>query len=387
MCSIKIKSLSLFLLLYGLISAQISTEEEVITSALMHYPSVQVSDQRVLYHKALERTAFNPAQPQATIEAPGDVGPGFEIQQQFDFPGVYRSQSRLLKRQTLLAGEAADLTRIELRRSVRLAFLDAQVAEASILLLSKQDSIWQEIARSSQRHFDAGEINKAELLFAQTQAGQVSNQIARSGTEAEIALAQLSMLAGQQIQSTTPLRILLDVISDSTQSFYFEDYVTAQAKVAESEIAVQKSERYPGIIVGYLRVPELDTDFRTRFKAGITVPIWQGQYKGQIAAARAASDQTRAEVELQRTQAQTMYQQLLKTLVQSRTALAWYIETALPMTDAFLETSIRLFDAGETNNIMLLRSISDALDTQSQYLEEVRRHNRALIDLDFLTGR
>jgi cobalt-zinc-cadmium resistance protein CzcA len=373
--------------LYGTASiAQPTTEAQAIDLALRHYPTVQLAEQNVLRHQAMERTAFNPPQPQATIEAPGDIGIGFEVVQEFDFPGVYHTRSRLLKSETGLATQGATLTRLDLKRIVRLAFLEVQTAQATTRLFSRQDSLWRDIARTSQRLFDGGEINKSELLFATTHAGQMTNALAKSQVAAENVKTQLSMFTGTQVALVSPLVKALDTVTDTEQPFYFEPYLRAREKVVQSEVAALRSERYPGLIFGYLHVPDLDTDYRTRFKAGITVPIWQGQYQGKINAAKISLNQTQTETALQRNQAQTARVQLLKTLGQTRNTLDWFEQSALSQTEDLIQTSMRLYEAGETDYILMLRNISDALELQKEYVEELKRHNQTIIELDYLMG-
>jgi hypothetical protein len=47
---------------------------------------------------------------------------------------------------------------------------------------------------------------------------------------------------------------------------------------------------------------------------------------------------------------------------------------------------MRLYEAGETDYILMLRNISDALELQKEYVEELKRHNQTIIELDYLMG-
>ncbi|MDQ3017392.1 MAG: hypothetical protein M3R25_11825, partial [Bacteroidota bacterium] len=79
MLSIK-KSVCLFLFLATAMSmtAQVVSEQAVIEGALSTYPSIRLADLEVQKQKALERTAFNPAQPSFTVETPSDMGIAYE---------------------------------------------------------------------------------------------------------------------------------------------------------------------------------------------------------------------------------------------------------------------------------------------------------------------
>ena len=44
----------------------------------------------------------------------------------------------------------------------------------------------------------------------------------------------------------------------------------------------------------------------------------------------------------------------------------------------------RLYDAGEVDYALTLRNIADAFSLNTQYLETLEMHNRAVIELEFL---
>ena len=151
------------------IICQVATEDEVIRQALDYYPSVKIANLETERRKALEKTAFNPEQPQFEIETPSDIGLAFEVEQKFAFPTIYTKRKKWLRSQTELASEIAAITKDELKRDVRIAFLDVQIAQRQFDYFSTQDSLWKQIVNNSQRLYDAGEINKADLVFAQKQ--------------------------------------------------------------------------------------------------------------------------------------------------------------------------------------------------------------------------
>ncbi len=189
------------------------------------------------------------------------------------------------------------------------------------------------------------------------------------------------------MDEVTTLERLPLIQIDTTQEFYFDPYFAERNTVAARALAVERAERLPGLIVGYLRVPELDTDYRSRFNAGLTIPIWQGQYQSQVDAAKIAQDQVMTQYTLQQQQGRATQQQLYQTLIQTNDALNWYEQTALPQSNELITTYQRLFEGGEVDYTLALRNIADAMEIYQQYIETLTRHNRAIISLEFLHGR
>src|SRR5688500_19437390 len=95
---------------------QVVSEEEAIRLAVANYPSIKIVDARIRQQSALQKTAFNPEQPEFIIETPTDFGLGYEVEQRFDFPTLYTSRSKWLKSQTRLVEQEAFLSRNDLIR-------------------------------------------------------------------------------------------------------------------------------------------------------------------------------------------------------------------------------------------------------------------------------
>lgn len=367
--------------------AQPMTEHTALRQALEKYPGMQIAEQQLQIQRAMQRSAFNPNQPQLTFEFPNDVGLAFEFQQQFDFPGVYTARSKWLKAQSQQQAAAANITRLELIRDVRLAYLEAQASQELTRIITAQDSLWRHIEHSAQRLYDAGEINKADVLFALRQTGIVGNLLSQAYTDMINARTNLAVYVATRVDDVTPIQRLPVTEVDTTPQFYFDQFFGTGITVAERALAVEKAERLPGLIVGYLRVPEIDTDYRSRFNAGLTIPIWQGQYQSQVDAAKIAQDQLNTRYTLQQQQARATQLQLYETLMQTTTALDWYEQIALPQSNELISTYQRLFEGGETDYTLALRNIADALEIYQQYIEALTRHNSAIITLEFLRGR
>lgn len=369
------------------IHAQPLTEQTAVMKALEMYPGMQIADQQLQMQRAMQRSAFNPNQPQLTFEFPNDIGLAFEFQQQFDFPGVYTSRAKWLKAQTQQQAVATNITRLELIRDVRLSFLEAQASQEMMQILNQQDSLWRSLENSAQRLYDGGQINKADVLFSSRQTGIVGNLLSQAQTESVNARTNLALYTGTKVDEVTTLERLPLIQIDTTQEFYFDPYFAERNTVAARALAVERAERLPGLIVGYLRVPELDTDYRSRFNAGLTIPIWQGQYQSQVDAAKIAQDQVMTQYTLQQQQGRATQQQLYQTLIQTNDALNWYEQTALPQSNELITTYQRLFEGGEVDYTLALRNIADAMEIYQQYIETLTRHNRAIISLEFLHGR
>jgi cobalt-zinc-cadmium resistance protein CzcA len=368
-------------------NAQSFTEQDAIKSAMTRHPSMQIADMEVRMQRALEKSAFNPEQPELAFEFPTDVGLSFDLRQTFDFPSVYSARKNWLKAQTNEQEQRAGISRYELMRDVRLAYLKAQIAIARKQILAVQDSLWNSMDSISLRLYAGGHINKADELYSSKQAGLMHQSYLNAQAIEQNALSELALFTYQRTASLEPLARRLFSIPDTTGSYYFESLFTSQESSATKELDVHRAQRLPDLIVGYLRVPEIDTDYRSRFNAGVTIPIWQGQYKAEVDRTKIALDKLHAEEALWKKNADVMTQQLLRIWNQTGQSLDWYENSGLPQSDELVSAYQRLYGGGEVDYALTLRNIAEAVEIHLSYLETLERHNEAVIGLEYLFGK
>lgn len=365
--------------------AQITSEERVIELTLANYPAMKVADLKVQQQKALEKTSFNPEQPQLIVETPTDFGLGYEVEQEIDFPLVYTRRSKWLKSETRVAEQSALIARNELIRVVRLAYLDAQIARELHRYHTSQDSLWEIIVQRSDRLYEGGEISKADQLFSQKQKGVNDLLLMYARVDWVNKLEILNTYTGLSDIEVEEIRQLFP--KDTVQApFYFEGYLNNSLDAASNEANVWRASRWPGLLVGFTRETEFETDYRYRFKAGITVPIWQGQYTGEINALKKEIEMLNVERDLRMKEAKLEALTWNRKLTQAELAIGSYQLIGKPRIDELNSIYNRLYEGGEMDFIQTLRNIADLSSIYPEHLEIIRLYNQAVIELDFLHG-
>ena len=157
-------------------------------------------------------------------------------------------------------------------------------------------------------------------------------------------------------------------------------------EVSQRELKVQKTSLLPSVTGGLLFPTTNDYTNFLGYQVGINIPIWVRQNKSRIAAANAGIEIARANQQnaLQSLQNQLFISQV--NLQKERASLRYFNTIALVQSDQIIETSRRLFDAGEIGYIESLRNITSAFETRINYLETLRNHNLAVLQINYLTG-
>lgn len=363
------------------------TPNEAVETALKNSPAVKASGLAVRQNEQLVRSARNIPNPDITLDSPSGNFYTLGVQQNFRFPTIYIQQTKLQQQQVILAQKEQAITVNDLKFRVRKAYLDIQFAEFYLRQVQDQDSVFAQISKAAQRNFDAGTIDKLALIFAQTQAADLHNQVAMATQELMMAKKQLAIFIGISDFKVLPLEMASDVVAaaGTTQNPLIE--VAKQVElINQKSVEVEKANALPGFMVGYYNQGARETNLGLRWRLGVTIPLWSGQYKSRITAARTGQEAAR-----QRTESQT---QLISAGLQTaqggatklRNSLTFYETIALRQADDIINIARRFFQSGQSDYINFLRTANDAYAIKLRYAETLRNYNQSILTINYLNG-
>ncbi len=374
---------------------QMLTESGAVSRALANNRNIHAASLQVKQQQQLLKSAINLPNPEFFWESPtGNFYTG-SIIQSIEFPTVYGNQYRIQKQQIDVAQKEKEITQAELKYRVKVLYLDAQFAESLVNQLYIQDTLYEKIKLSAIRQFNAGQIDYLQQTFAETQYGEIHNLYLQSITREKAFKAQLQWITGfNDAVTVTPLVIN----ASQTQISFIPDSLSLlsnptvqllqqQQVVAEKNIALQKSKALPGLAFGYFNQGERDTKWSNRFRFGITIPLWFGQYISNISAAK-----TEQQVILSKQEGlqQELSAQVINVNSEMQTnwqSVQYYQQTGLQKAQEVITISQRFFVSGEIDYISLMRNTNDAYSIYQKYLEAIRNYNLSVINYQYLIGQ
>jgi len=378
-----------FIFLFVIGQAQtVLTKDDAVKLALNNQRILKAPNLTIQQQQQLLRGSTGLDNPQLTAEAspyePLLVG----VEQNFSLPGVYRNRKALQNERIRLAQLQLQGSQYDLKREVRLSFLQLQFFIARVRLLTYQDSIYQAIKTSSKRFFDAGQINKLEELQATTQADAVRNELQRASADLSAEKQIFSFYTGYADSiSVESIETYVFVSSNDTAINNIQQQILQQQiAIGQKEVQVERSLLSPGISAGVLFPTTKDYARPLGYQVGLSIPIWRKQNRSRIAAAQTAVDIARAQQELEQERLAAQYRQALMAYQRELQSLTYFNSTALPQAREIMETSQRLFEGGELNYIESLRNLQTAFDIFVNHLETRRTYNESVINLAFLNG-
>ena len=375
-------------------SQKITSEADAVSLAVKNSRNISAAGLSVLQQKQLLKSSYNLPNPEVFIESPtGNFYTG-SITQSTEFPTVYPKQYQLQKQRIGLAEKEKSLTENEVKFKVKQMYLLLQYSAALQQQLYLQDTVYERISKAASRQFDAGQIDYLQKIFTETQYGEIHNQYLQTQLTNSNQQSQLQYLTGlQEIFMATPLNtnpvIDFTVPNDST-AFTANpsiQIINQAGMIAQKNIALQKAKALPGLAFGYFNQGERSTPIGNRFRFGFTVPLWFGQYKSNINAAK-------TEWEINKQKATGLQQQLSVQLMQAQNELAiysqslkYYQSTGIKKANEIISTARRFFESGQNDYINYLRNINDAYSIQLKYLEAIRNYNQSILSIKYLTGK
>lgn len=310
-------------------------------------------------------------------------------------PGVYSSRKQVQRQRIRLSELLLRLNTVEINRLVQNTYSEVQYQQARVDLLRQQDSLYQAIKNAAQRNFQAGQINKLEELFAVNEANNVRNELERSEFELQGQKNALSFITNLQenfvVEQLKPFpvdstgNVVVDSIPASLQLQVYEQ----QVSISRGDLKNERAEQLPQITAGPLfglQPPHGEGNKRVGFRVGLSIPLWLGQNRARINSAQLAVQQAEAERDRERQRLNREYQLALFNFKREQKSLMYFSTVALEQADQIIQTASRLFAAGETSYIELLRNIISAFENKMTYLETVRNYNQAVIELTYLTA-
>lgn len=364
------------------------TQDEAVQAATGNQRNLRAANLSAQQQVQLLNSAVQLQSPQLFVEASPYEGTVVGAQQTLSLPSVYQNRKSLQAQRLKLAQLQLLGSGYELKRDVRLSYLQLQYLRERERILQYQDSIYSAIKAASKRFFEAGQINKLEELQATSQADKVKNDLFRLLVEIrgeeQIFVFYTNIKGSFAVEALQNYNVI--PLQDTTISNIQLQVLQQQIDVSQRALAVEKAELLPQFQGGVLFPTTTDYERPVGYQLGVTIPIWRKQNRSRIQAAQTGIEIARAQQELEQQKLNAQYRQALFNLQKEGQSLAYFNNTALPQARAIIETSQRLFSGGELNYIESLRNLQTAFDIFFNHVEAHKAYNEAVIQLSYLNG-
>lgn len=354
-----------------------SMKEEVNSSDALTGSAYDFDKTEVYYHYDQNNLALN--------NEPIKV---FGVQQNFNFPTVYVSQHKALKKELQLQQAKSDLLQNQVAQRVMLQVNQIQYASRKEAIYKSLDSLYRNFAHAASRRFELGETNYLEKITAATKQREIEIQWQAALKEKETAYAGLYELV--QVDKATrladeDLKKLMVAEQDSTANAGLAVYQSMQ-DLSEQQYKLQKQQLLPSISVSYFQGTNSGLDYSLHgYQIGLGIPLLFSGDKARIKAAKYKSLSAGYELQSYQSRLSTYTETLMKQLQKQQMQLDYYEQEGNRLTEEIIKTAEGSYKNGEIDFFQYIQSMETALKTRLGYLEALHEYNKIVIAINYLT--
>ena len=225
----------------------------------------------------------------------------FGITQSINFPTVYSKQKALLTATWQSSVMQAKLKEKELIKEVSNVYYLLYYLFEKEKILVRSDSIYSDFLIKANLNFKIGESNILEKITAETQSGQIANQLNELRADIKIIQFQFQYLLNVTtvfVPSEISFKLNYTADTDSSQLVQHTSVLMAkqQQLIAEKNTALEQSKLLPDLGLSYsnmsMRGEGADRQSYTTatrfqsFQFGIGIPLFYGSQKASINASK-----------------------------------------------------------------------------------------------------
>lgn len=373
--------------------------DEAVKIGLQNYPAVKVAEMRKDREESLQKTAWDFGDTElyySVGETDGSANSGIEsygIKQSIDFPLKYIYRSSYLSSKAEQQKREYDYIVTELKKNIYSAYYDLLYAKSTLNIVRSLDSVYTDFERAARLKYDKGETNKLEMINAISEHKKIEVMLNEKETDLNIALENFNKWLNDQeyfssiddeltIYDCEQISGDISIDGNPVYNFYKENVnVKSDAKL------IEYSELLPKINLGYACQTVGGVSGFHSYEIGLKMPLWFFPQQGRIqetqyeySIAETELQQKRLELETELSNSHAEHQKISESL-------EYYEQQALPLADEQLEFANKSYFAGEINYVEYSQNIKQAYEIKLDYLELLKRHNRSVIEIKFLTGK
>ena len=376
--------------------------EEAVQIATSKNPEVRLSNQRIEQQQLLKPAAYNIPNLDLLFEAPTgeDLRPGFL--QTFEFPTVYAAQAQAQQKRVELAQAEKDITINGLIFRTKAAFNDLQFMVAKYLLLTRQDTIYDDIIRVNEVRYRVGQISNLERINGESQYKRIQYNLKQAQAELKGGRALLASLLGRSGDTTllpdkplTKMPSMGILYATDTLAFSSNPIVgfnMRNVSLQKSLLRVEYNKLLPGLQIGFLNQgnPGSEalggTPLGSRMRFGLTLPLWAWSYKSNISAAKKGLAIAQTQSQITNLQLSAEYAKAIAMYRQANENLQYFETVGLREAQEIVRNARTSYRLGSITYYQYLQNLELAFQLEMNYLNTLRDYNYSIIYLKYLRG-
>ncbi|MBP6968861.1 MAG: CusA/CzcA family heavy metal efflux RND transporter [Prolixibacteraceae bacterium] len=371
------------------------SREDALKTALENNPSVRAALLKARQAAALVPSGFNPDKTtvfynydENNIAENGLPIKVWGVSQNLRFPTVYAAQRNLLRTSARTEQVRVDLTIREMEKQVHQKYDEVIFLNQKLVRLKEIDSLYARYARQAEMRYAAGESNYLDRLLAESKYRQINRQLLETGNSFSNSVNELLTLMNvseeYSFQGTTlsPAIVRNSNGGETAGSLLYDRY----GEQASAALRLEKHNLLPDIELEYFQGTNNapGSQLYRGFRAGLSFPLWYGEQKSKIRAARLENEVNLLEKQNFTTSTQTKIKQLKTDLVLLSIALGRFENGDRQLAEELKKNAVIGLHNGEIDFYQFLLSLENSFELENLYLDNLLKHNQIVYELNYL---
>lgn len=326
----------------------------------------------------------------------------FSISQSIRFPAVYTRQKSVLNSEWQTGMYSVALQENELRRQVAEVYYELVYLQQKKKLLQHTDSIYAAFQKNAELRFQKGESNILERTTAETQRGQISQQLMLLDQDLTVTQLQFKMLlntTADYLPAEDAVKLPLPAVTDTAaiSRHPYANLLRQQQETSHAQYRLERSRLFPDLFFAYnntsIRGFGANEQFYTgsarfqSFQVGIGIPLFFGSQRAGIAAAKTGWSIAQNNYAMGLQTLQTKYQQAQARYNRNLQQVNYYEASALNNAGTIIQTADQQYKSGDISYLEWALLTNQAISIQSEYLDAVQQLNKSIIELNSYTTK
>jgi len=369
--------------------------DEAISIAFENNPTIKASNLEIEKQQHLKKSVVDLDKTSITY-ARGELNGvqtdyEWNISQDFKFPTVYGSQSKLKKEKIVLSQLALSVERNELEHNVRDLYMRLLYTKSKLKLISALEKQFDNFAVIAQKRFEVGETNLIEKMAAE-------------GKREEVSLRKLEILLEvenlrKQLQLLLNLNDLVTISNNELSKLTFENIENLEnnnpylklkqqgVAISEREYKLEKSKFLPDLSAGYFNQQIEGVKNFSGFQLGIKVPLFFWSQTGKTKAAKKNNEIAQMNYEQSKLSQNSILHANLQKLKKYKASLLYYETRGLKLAETLFSFSNKAYKEGEIGYVEYIATIEQAVKIKQSYLDRFNLYNQTINEINYLTGK
>ena len=371
------------------------TLKKAVDMAISNYPALKAAKLEIENQQSLKKTSWelgNTTFSTGAEEVGNNTTDGiynrFMIRQEFDVFGI-NAKNKVANAKIDMSKTALDLTTLEIKQEVSIAWGNAYNAKNRYRLFTQLDSIFKKSERAAKLRFETQAISRLEYLSVSNQAKQTSIQKEKSYRDFLIALRNLNRWFVSDTVYTVAdaseglFKKPLFQISDSVTHHPLLQLYDQRITLAEAQ-HLQAKTGFAPILAGEYGSQKIGSQKGFyKYQFGISIPLVFASQLGKTQSAKikqqiAVEDYYQKTIEVQ-SQYRNLYDDYQKWL------LTWqyYRDEALPTAREQKNGAVLAYEQGAIDYVTFLQNVRDAVQVEFQTLDAFASYLEARFKLEY----